>query len=123
MSIKFNKRKYVRKGAIAGANVCVVMMCIAVLASSPYLYLPARYFLQHFADLIPEQLKAFNGVYMLIILNALFYIGVGAGAGYVVGLREQSKMKRRYPYCSRCGYDLTGNESGTCPECGTTIQS
>lgn len=24
--------------------------------------------------------------------------------------------------CVRCGYDLTGNESGVCPECGTTIQ-
>jgi len=23
--------------------------------------------------------------------------------------------------CDRCGYDLQGNESGTCPECGTAI--
>lgn len=23
--------------------------------------------------------------------------------------------------CSRCGYDLTGNVSGVCPECGTPI--
>ncbi len=22
------------------------------------------------------------------------------------------------PICVKCGYDLTGNESGTCPECG-----
>jgi rubrerythrin len=22
--------------------------------------------------------------------------------------------------CRRCGYDLTGNTSGVCPECGTT---
>lgn len=22
-------------------------------------------------------------------------------------------------YCSKCGYDLTGNASGRCPECGT----
>ena len=30
---------------------------------------------------------------------------------------------RRYPpgNCQRCGYDLTGNTSGRCPECGTTI--
>lgn len=25
--------------------------------------------------------------------------------------------------CARCGYDLTGNVSGRCPECGTTRES
>jgi hypothetical protein len=24
-------------------------------------------------------------------------------------------------FCRACGYDLTGNTSGTCPECGTAI--
>jgi hypothetical protein len=24
--------------------------------------------------------------------------------------------------CHRCGYDLTGNKSGTCPECGTATR-
>ena len=30
----------------------------------------------------------------------------------------------RHPpgYCQQCGYDLTGNVSGTCPECGTDIK-
>jgi len=28
---------------------------------------------------------------------------------------------RRHPpgHCQKCGYNLTGNESGVCPECGT----
>lgn len=26
-------------------------------------------------------------------------------------------------YCRVCGYDLTGNISGRCPECGTEIRS
>ncbi|MBN2446776.1 MAG: hypothetical protein JXO22_08620 [Phycisphaerae bacterium] len=26
-------------------------------------------------------------------------------------------------YCTNCGYNLTGNVSGICPECGTTIQT
>ncbi|UCC29745.1 MAG: hypothetical protein JSU86_16260 [Phycisphaerales bacterium] len=25
-------------------------------------------------------------------------------------------------YCRKCGYDLTGNVSGVCPECGTEIE-
>jgi hypothetical protein len=32
--------------------------------------------------------------------------------------RKRRRMKRGW--CERCGYDLTCNVSGTCPECGTT---
>ena len=28
-----------------------------------------------------------------------------------------------YEICTECGYDLTGNESGTCPECGAETPS
>jgi hypothetical protein len=33
-------------------------------------------------------------------------------------------LKELYPpgSCQNCGYDLTGNESGVCPECGTKIK-
>ncbi len=33
--------------------------------------------------------------------------------------------RRRIPpgHCSYCGYNLTGNVSGMCPECGTTVAS
>jgi hypothetical protein len=31
--------------------------------------------------------------------------------------------RRRVPpgHCQRCGYDLTGNTSGICPECGSSV--
>lgn len=29
------------------------------------------------------------------------------------------KHRKRTGRCQACGYDLTGNQSGTCPECGT----
>ena len=34
--------------------------------------------------------------------------------------------RRRQPppgHCQKCGYDLTGNVSGVCPECGTPIKA
>ncbi len=31
--------------------------------------------------------------------------------------------KRIQPgHCQMCGYDLTGNVSGVCPECGTKVE-
>lgn len=30
--------------------------------------------------------------------------------------------RRRQGRCSNCAYDLTGNESGFCPECGTELE-
>ena len=32
--------------------------------------------------------------------------------------------RRRFPagHCQRCGYDLTGNVSGVCPECGSEVK-
>lgn len=38
---------------------------------------------------------------------------------FIVGLPFLLLGPRRYPAgcCQKCGYDLTGNESGRCPEC------
>ena len=40
-------------------------------------------------------------------------------------LSRQIWNKWRYPpnHCRTCGYNLTGNISGVCPECGTSIES
>ncbi len=42
---------------------------------------------------------------------------------FAVARRIYRHMKRElitseYPICQKCGYDLRGNESGACPECG-----
>ncbi len=34
--------------------------------------------------------------------------------------RLRRRRRRRAGRCVQCGYSLTGNTSGTCPECGTT---
>ncbi len=36
---------------------------------------------------------------------------------------SQERIWSRSGQCRSCGYDLSGNESGICPECGTTIES
>lgn len=37
--------------------------------------------------------------------------------------RNLARRLRRQPLCASCLYDLTGNVSGVCPECGTKISS
>lgn len=32
------------------------------------------------------------------------------------------RRRKHQGHCPKCGYDLLGNQSGVCPECGTTIQ-
>ena len=51
-------------------------------------------------------------------------------AAVVVGLaiaREMAKYRNRKlrspPHCRACAYNLNGNTSGICPECGTAIIS
>ena len=36
--------------------------------------------------------------------------------------REKDSRRQRTPACASCGYNLTGNTSGYCPECGTMIE-
>ena len=37
------------------------------------------------------------------------------------GLLRRLRRGTKTPVCPRCYYNLTGNTSGTCPECGTAI--
>ncbi len=38
-------------------------------------------------------------------------------------LRDLEVLERSPDYCARCGYNLKGNVSGICPECGIRIPS
>ena len=41
--------------------------------------------------------------------------------GWSLWLFIRSRKRPRVGCCARCAYDLTGNDSGVCPECGTLI--
>ena len=43
----------------------------------------------------------------------------GLAPGEIRERRRRRRMQARL--CVKCGYDLTGNESGVCPECGEAI--
>ena len=37
--------------------------------------------------------------------------------------RDRRATDDGMPHCTKCGYNLTGNVSGICPECGTPVQA
>ena len=45
----------------------------------------------------------------------------GAYSGRFLYLAVRAVRRTRRGLCASCGYDLTGNVSGTCPECGTPV--
>lgn len=54
---------------------------------------------------------------LYLIAASLAMLSVGL---LVAPIRRFRRVRRGG--CLRCGYDLTANESGVCPECGTSIE-
>jgi hypothetical protein len=64
--------------------------------------------------------------WIFIVVATPINAGIGWIGSYIVCLLALIHCAARYRtplyppgHCQRCGYDLTGNESGICPECGT----
>lgn len=54
-----------------------------------------------------------------LLLVALFF---GTYPAAVTGTRRvRTKLRRLRGECTACGYNLTGNTSGLCPECGKPV--
>jgi len=90
-----------RSLALAAKSILLTMLITAVICSICALLLPTEE--------------------ILWVLEALVF-------GSVVFLVTCQLLRRRLPilyptgHCHRCGYDLTGNVSGVCPECGEKVQ-
>ncbi len=58
------------------------------------------------------------------LLSLTFLIAVPLSAGVVIGRHRYRALMGRFPlgHCQKCGYDLTGNASGRCPECGQQVR-
>lgn len=54
-------------------------------------------------------------IWLVLLVSALFYGGIGA---YIGSLWKAWAREDDESACATCGYCLTGNTSGVCPECG-----
>ncbi|MGD8454439.1 MAG: hypothetical protein PVJ57_21710 [Phycisphaerae bacterium] len=60
---------------------------------------------------------------VLVPLTGMAVVAVAASAGLLfVAYRKPAGMSGLL-VCKTCGYNLTGNVSGRCPECGTAVES
>ena len=69
--------------------------------------------------LLPD-VRPYGGIDLLVFVPFWLPLLAVAIPTYILFRRD-----RRHPpgHCQKCGYDLTGNESGTCPECGKEVES
>ena len=59
---------------------------------------------------------------VFILFGLLVYqCGLIQIRGQMLIYLERAAKRERLPMCLKCGYDLTGNASGVCPECGKRI--
>ncbi len=66
----------------------------------------------------PSLLGEFVFYLVLFVTSLAPFFGVMWSYIYV----SRYNLRIPWSYCRTCGYDLTGNESGRCPECGTAIK-
>ena len=63
------------------------------------------------------------GVYLGVLHGRAKSIvtGVYPTIAFIRGPTLRRRYRRKRGLCERCAYDLTGNMSGVCPECGMRI--
>ena len=55
------------------------------------------------------------------LASVVFIIAMFIGALHIVGRRDSLRARFAQAACPACQYDLTGNLSGRCPECGQLV--
>ena len=81
-------------------TLAVLLLCMAAVLVVPFLGLDRHYAL----PLLAVTAAALACPAGLLMWKAL--------------PREQQRVRRARGQCAGCGYDLTANVSGACPECG-----
>lgn len=87
-----------------------------VLIFSILLFVLLSVWLMHVTD---DALARGSPVATVALGAASLIVPVGTAVAYYRWRMRIQRRPPRGPGCKRCGYDLTGNVSGVCPECGT----
>ncbi len=107
--------------------ICVLFGCGAALGAFPMLLLfrvgPGSYTFLLFPGIfltamVTGDTHSEAGLFWITVFNATVYGTVAAGLGWI-NTRTRAPVGDR---CAQCSYDLTGNVSGVCPECGTPVE-
>jgi hypothetical protein len=107
-----------------GLGICCPLACFLIGARMTPRRFRRRYWLYpvaFYASALPWLGLHFAGV--LEFGCYLFFMGFPLGPLIGMHLLVLSGSMPRHPagHCQRCGYNLTGNTSGICPECGTPV--
>jgi predicted RNA-binding Zn-ribbon protein involved in translation (DUF1610 family) len=55
-------------------------------------------------------------------LETILFIGIGTFVEAWQRRKRRLERLQTFPRCRVCGYNLTGNHSDICPECGTIVR-
>jgi len=99
-----------KKRILSGITGIGVWLLVSVSCSSTCLV----------ADPLQDDVEDYSAGRVLFGVVVPVFLGMPIG---ILVYRVISSYHRRYPagFCQICRYNLTGNESGVCPECGTPI--
>ena len=92
-------------------RIILLITCTCLLLAFGYTWM----FFGGKAFIFPILASLLTGLYVVIWLYSRQAPDDPGGVFW----REEQRRRRRLGLCLNCTYDLTGNESGVCPECGT----
>jgi hypothetical protein len=110
MAVRWLSDRRKASGRIAfGVSVVTLSVFLLCILSWPLLWL-----IQYVCDMGVTPRRIFGLCYsfagVLLVIGFLYW-----------ALRKPEEKDDGYPHCTECDYNLTGNVSGVCPECGEQI--